>query len=240
MSTLAKTSKISIISNIMNNEQQKEQNNGENNFMELMENRALFISLSVIAGLILLVLILHFTGIYRLNNLAFWNNGASPMMMENNEEMMENEEDSYGTIGMEGKEENIPAVEYMKVRIPLLLSDDNENLVDGKTVACDKVVFIERYVEKNPAILNASLGELFAFDREVDFWPGNFVGKQENLSFDRATIENGVAKIYVNGEVSIGGVCDEPRLTTQVTETAMQFSTVNSVEIYLNGELYQQ
>jgi hypothetical protein len=98
---------------------------------------------------------------------------------------------------------------------------------------------IYRNIEPTPAILNATMKELFAYKQEFDYLPGNFVAKQENLKFEKVTLENGLAKIYLTGEVVYGGVCDNPRLNTQITETAKQFETVKEVEIYLNGELYQ-
>jgi len=67
----------------------------------------------------------------------------------------------------------------------------------------------------------------------------NFVSSQSNLFFDKATIENGTAKIYLNGSVAYGGVCDDPRLETQIAETALQFDSIKNVEIYLNGVLYK-
>jgi len=33
----------------------------------------------------------------------------------------------------------------------------------------------------------------------------------------------------------VGGVCDEPRVQAQLRETALQFSTVDSVSIFING-----
>jgi hypothetical protein len=80
---------------------------------------------------------------------------------------------------------------------------------------------------------------MFETKDNFGYMPGNYVASNTNLTFDKAVIENGVAKVYLNGDVGpLGGSCDNPRLQIQVEEAALQFNTVNSVEIYVNGEKY--
>lgn len=127
----------------------------------------------------------------------------------------------------------------MTVRVPVL-AGELFDVTSGKKRGCDNVVFIEREVSRTPAVLNATLAEMFNYSEDPGFLPGNFVKTQSGVSFDRAEIENGVAKVYLNGETGpLAGVCDNPRLQIQVEEAALQFSTVNSVEIYLNGNKYE-
>jgi hypothetical protein len=38
----------------------------------------------------------------------------------------------------------------------------------------------------------------------------------------------------------LGGVCDSPRVQAQLEEIALQFSTVNSVAVFINGEPLDQ
>ena len=130
-------------------------------------------------------------------------------------------------------------VNKIPVKIATLAGDDYNGVITGPKAGCDIVRMIYRYVEPTPAILNATLKELFAYNQEFDYLPGNYVAKQEKLKFEKVTLENGLAKIYLTGEVVYAGVCDDPRLTIQVTETAKQFETVKDVQIYLNGELYK-
>ena len=54
------------------------------------------------------------------------------------------------------------------------------------------------------------------------------------LSFDRATIDGGVASVYLLGNVD-SDECDGPRVKAQVSFAATQFGTVNSVNVFLNG-----
>jgi hypothetical protein len=125
------------------------------------------------------------------------------------------------------------------VKIATLASDDYNGAITGEKQGCDIVRMIYRYIEPTPAILNATMKELFAYNQDFDYLPGNFISKQTELKFEKATLENGLAKIYLTGKVIYGGVCDDPRLEIQVKETAKQFDTVKDVEIYLNGELYK-
>lgn len=111
--------------------------------------------------------------------------------------------------------------------------DYNRDDIQG----CDEVVMATAVIPQTPRVLHAALNVLFDGTRNYGFNPGNFIATQEDLDFSYATINNGVARVYLTGAVGpINGVCDEPRIETQIRETALQFSTVQAVEIYLNGE----
>lgn len=127
----------------------------------------------------------------------------------------------------------------MTVRIPVL-AGELFDMTSGQKRGCDTLVFVARKVPKSPAVLNATLRELFAFNDDLGFLPGNFISHQEDLSFDRAELNNGVATIYLTGEVDkSAGVCDEGRIGFQLKDAAMQFSTVNQVKVMLNGEEFE-
>lgn len=114
---------------------------------------------------------------------------------------------------------------------------DTEGKTTGAMQGCDRIVMIDEQIAPTQAPLSAALKKLFSLSSTtVDGWY-NFIAKTNStLSFDHATIENGVASIYLTGSLSgLGGVCDDPRAAAQITQTAMQFSTVNSVRLYLNG-----
>lgn len=128
--------------------------------------------------------------------------------------------------------------EWQKIKIAVL---DPEGNTTGKSVGCDHLVFIDRNIPKTDQILNATLKNLFALDSEkVDGWFNIVARVNKTLKFDHATIENSIAKIYLTGSFPTGylhGVCDDPRLQIQIEETALQFSSVKSVETYLNGKI---
>lgn len=124
------------------------------------------------------------------------------------------------------------------IKIATLSSDDYNGIITGDKKGCDVVRMIYRYVEPTPAILNATMKELFAYNQDFDYLPGNFISKQSKLKFEKATLEEGTAKIYLTGEVKYTGTCDNSRLETQIVDTAKQFDTVYDVKIYLNNKEY--
>jgi len=127
-----------------------------------------------------------------------------------------------------------------KVKIALLANPDLFDYTNNNREACDVVVMVSQTIAPTPQVLNAALAILFTDAFDHGFSPANFIATQENLLFQGATIENGVANVYLTGSVGpIAGVCDVPRIETQITETAMQFATVNRVQIYLNGEVLE-
>ncbi len=116
---------------------------------------------------------------------------------------------------------------------------DTERVTDGKERGCDYVTFISRDVAPTTAPLTAALQELFVIDQERIGGHFHFLARtNDTLSFDRVTITDGMARVYLTGELSgLAGVCDNPRARIQIEETALQYETVSDVEIYLNGEV---
>lgn len=102
---------------------------------------------------------------------------------------------------------------------------------------CDQVEMVNRNVPNTSQPLTAALEELFSLNQTtVDGYYNFIANTNDTLMFDRATVQNGTAHIYLTGELSgLTGVCDDPRAAIQVEETALQFPTVDSVQLYLNG-----
>jgi spore germination protein GerM len=59
---------------------------------------------------------------------------------------------------------------------------------------------------------------------------------QSELSVQGIGIEEGVATINLTGTIQTGGVCDAPRIEAQIEQTALQFVTIQSVNILINGQ----
>jgi hypothetical protein len=116
----------------------------------------------------------------------------------------------------------------------------NPNLFDFSNQyarGCDVLVMVPHAIAPTPRVLNTALAILFADEKDYGFPPANFIATQDNLAFYYATITNGIANVYLTGVVGpIDGVCDVPRIETQITETALQFPTVQGVRIFLNNE----
>lgn len=127
-----------------------------------------------------------------------------------------------------------PSTGVSKVKIALL---DLEHISNGKERGCDKVVFVERSIATTTAPLNAALQQLFALPQErLGSWYNFIARTNTTLTFDRAELVDDTAKIYLKGSLSgLSGVCDDPRASIQIEETALQFATVKRVELYLNS-----
>lgn len=123
-----------------------------------------------------------------------------------------------------------------EVKLALLNPDIPEG--EDPDRGCDMVAMVSRDIPETEAPLTAALEELFSLERESIEGFNNFIARtNDTLSFDRAEVQNGTAHIYLQGELSgLAGVCDNPRAKIQIEETALQFATVEDVQIYLDGE----
>ncbi|MFT5179580.1 MAG: hypothetical protein ACI9GH_000156 [Candidatus Paceibacteria bacterium] len=133
---------------------------------------------------------------------------------------------------------NVPNLNNGRVvKVALLAGSFYDIDFDGKKRACDTVVMVDHSISNTRAVLNGSLNALFTEDIRTDFLPGNFISTQDSLKFDEARIDSGVAKVFLSGSAGpVAGECDGDRAKIQIEETALQFNTVTSVEVYLNGE----
>jgi hypothetical protein len=129
-------------------------------------------------------------------------------------------------------------VDTVKVAL-IALEDDGAK---GKKIGCgDSVVLEEREIVKTTAPLRAALMELLSIKDESDSQSGYYTALgAADLELTDVYIENGKATIELSGELSLGGVCDSPRVEAQLEETALQFPTVTSVSVMLNGETLEE
>lgn len=112
-----------------------------------------------------------------------------------------------------------------------------DNGKKGLKIGCDdSLVRVERKIKPTVAPLKAAIEELLSIPHEYNKELGNYWwGK--NLKLKSVSITDGVATIYITGEGPfVAGVCDEPRITEQIKNTAMQFSSVNSVKVFVNDK----
>lgn len=123
-----------------------------------------------------------------------------------------------------------------QVKLAIFANPDLFDYKNEPRLGCDAMLFVNKEVKRTPKILNATLEALFNDTFDYGFPPANFVSKQSNLKFDYAVIENAVAKVFLSGQLTITNEnCDSKRVIYQIQETAKQFPTVKSVEIFLNG-----
>jgi hypothetical protein len=123
-----------------------------------------------------------------------------------------------------------------QVKIALISTNDQGK--SGPRVGCgDSVVYIDRSISPTKAPLNAALNQLLSIENRFYGQSGLYNALSgSQLKLEQAVIENGVATIKLSGQLSLGGVCDSPRLLEQLRYTALQFSTVKSVNIFLNDK----
>jgi hypothetical protein len=124
------------------------------------------------------------------------------------------------------------------VKLALLASPNLFDYKNHPVLGCDALVFAKAEIDKTPKVLNSTLQLLFNDRFDYGFPPANFISStQKDLKFDSAAIEKGVAKVFLSGKITAEDKkCDEDRVIYQITETAKQFSTVKSVDIFLNGK----
>jgi hypothetical protein len=104
-------------------------------------------------------------------------------------------------------------------------------------VGCgDQVVLVDRAVARTGAPLRAALDALLAeHQRQVTSDHLYNALAESSLHVDSVSLQNGTATIGLAGRLSLGGVCDDPRVEAQVRSTALQFPSVSDVRITLNG-----
>jgi spore germination protein GerM len=128
------------------------------------------------------------------------------------------------------------ASQISKVKVYLVAVGDEGKM--GRKIGCgDSLVPVTREIKSTVAPLKAALSELLSLPREYaadsrlnNFWLG------KNLRLKSVSIRRGTATIYIVGEGPfVAGICDEPRITSQIEATAKQFPTVKRVKVFVNG-----
>lgn len=117
------------------------------------------------------------------------------------------------------------------IKLPYILPEDNGK--NGKKIGCDdSIAFTELEIPYTKTPLKEAYIQLFAHNQ-------NDHGLKD-LKIDSASIQNGDATILLSGTYSLAGVCDDPRFENILKETALQFDSVTSVDIYINNILLDE
>ncbi len=147
------------------------------------------------------------------------------------------------------------------IKIPLIIAtpteeDFTEARERGAYVGCgDVVYYISKEIDHTLAPLNAVYQELFSLQEvlvvdEVEYVNPIYyhvkgraisTGSGDDwivapLEFEKVTVENGIASVYLMGGYATVGTCEPPRTQAVLEFSATQFDTVDSVNIYLNGD----
>ena len=120
------------------------------------------------------------------------------------------------------------------VKIFLIALEDNGQ--SGTVVGCgDSAIPVTVTIPPTQGILRAALEKLLSakqqFYGESGFYNALY---QADLQVEGVTIDQGKAVIHLSGTLMLGGVCDAPRVEAQIEQTALQFSTVQEVAVFIN------
>jgi sporulation and spore germination protein len=120
------------------------------------------------------------------------------------------------------------------VKIVLIALEDNGQ--SGTLVGCgDSAIPIHVTIPPTQGVLRAALEKLFSAKQQFYGESGYYNALyQSDLAVAGVTIEQGKAIIRLTGTIVLGGVCDAPRVEAQIEQTALQFSTVSDVAVFVN------
>jgi hypothetical protein len=129
---------------------------------------------------------------------------------------------------------SLTAATEQTIKIFLIALEDNGQ--SGTLVGCgDSAIPITVTIPRTQGVLRAALEKLFSakqqFYGEAGYYNALY---QSDLQVATVTIEQGKAIIHLTGSLVLGGVCDAPRVEAQIEQTALQFSTVNDVAVFIN------
>ena len=129
--------------------------------------------------------------------------------------------------------------------LPIKISANKETMVVnayfGKDVGeqdydCSKVFFVDRVIPKTVATAKASLEELLNGPTEAEKAQGYFTSIPAGSKPNSISIVDGQALVDFNEATeSGGGSCSMASRTAQITKTLLQFPTVTSVKLSING-----
>jgi hypothetical protein len=106
----------------------------------------------------------------------------------------------------------------------------------GPLVGCgDSAIPINVTIPPTQGVLRAALEKLFSAKQQFYGESGYYNALyQSDLAIESVRIEQGNAIIHLTGTITLGGVCDAPRIQAQIEQTALQFSTVSDVTVFVN------
>jgi hypothetical protein len=100
----------------------------------------------------------------------------------------------------------------------------------------DRLVAVLHPIPATRTPLRAALHVLLA-DHHANYGQSGLYNAlhRSRLAVQRVVISNGRASVRLVGTLSQGGECDSPRIAAQLRHTILQFSTVRSTSITING-----
>lgn len=124
------------------------------------------------------------------------------------------------------------------VNIYLVAMGDNG--AAGELIGCgDSLMAVEVAIEPTQAVLRAALTALLNLPPDATYGQSGLYNALylSDLQIESLEIIDRQAIIRLTGALIYGGECDIPRIEAQLTSIALQFSTVDSVSVYINDTL---
>lgn len=125
--------------------------------------------------------------------------------------------------------------------VTIFLVAIEDNGISGIKIGCDdSLIPVEVIVKSDHESPWNALSALLDLD-EVYFGESGLYNAlhQSRLEIRSYEINAGKAKVYLEGELMLGGVCDTPRVEEQILATILQDGQIDEVEVYINGVLLQ-
>jgi hypothetical protein len=120
--------------------------------------------------------------------------------------------------------------------VKIVLIELEGNGQSGPLVGCgDSAIPINVTIPPTQGVLRAALEKLFSAKQQFYGESGYYNALyQSDLEISSVRIEQRNAIIHLTGTIVLGGVCDAPRVQAQIEQTALQFSTVSDVMVFVN------
>lgn len=125
--------------------------------------------------------------------------------------------------------------EAAQVKLFFIAVDDNGQ--SGKKIGCnDSVVAVDVDAARSASPLKTAYQRLLSV-RADSYSPRKLSNPlaKSRLRVKSVAVRNGTAVVRLAGRLTSDGVCDDPRIEAQLTETALQFPTVERVSVFVNG-----
>jgi len=134
-----------------------------------------------------------------------------------------------------------PAITISDQTVTIFLVAIEDKGISGIKIGCDdSLIPVEVTVFSDQTSPWSALSALLNLD-ETYFGESGLYNAlhQSNLEIQSYETFEGKTKVYLEGELMLGGVCDTPRVEEQILATILQDDQIDEVEVYINGELLQ-
>ena len=145
-----------------------------------------------------------------------------------------------GRLGAEVRgQQDSEAPVFTRANIYLIAIDDNGR--SGPKIGCnDSVIPVTVDFAPTTTPLTTALERLLSLNDQFFGESGLYNALyRSDLAVESVVVQNGTATIRLTGQLQLGGVCDNPRVEAQITRTALQYSSVQQVAVFLNGRPLQ-